>query len=138
MAPQTKLTPNQQSLVPKDKYDSAAIEHLHKLSATALLPLIPALLTWLQDRNWPIFEPVRALLLENPELVVGPLRAVLKGTDTEWIENSLNYLVKSLSREFQVSLKDEMERIRKYPTAEERREEVDILAGEILDSLRDI
>ena len=40
-------------LIPKDKGDYKNIEELKRLSFDEIEPIVPDLLVWLQDINWP-------------------------------------------------------------------------------------
>jgi hypothetical protein len=133
---QRPLTPSQRALLPEDKHDNAAVTHLFTVDETAIAPLVRELLAWLQDPNWPIFLPIRELLQQHPELVVEPVREVLKGDDDEWKNHCLEHIVKHIPRKYQFELKEEIERIAKTPTAREKVEEADEIAKEILDKLR--
>ena len=42
------------ALVPKDKYDITVISELKKLSDTEIKSIIPGLLEWIQDMDWPV------------------------------------------------------------------------------------
>lgn len=127
------LTPAQNSLLPIDKHDSSsAILHLAILSPPELEPLIPDLITWLQDENWPIFSSVRDLLLRYPEIVVEPVRTVLRGDDEQWLKNCLEHLVMGMPKECQLRLKAETERVATNPTDDERDWEAEKIASEIL------
>lgn len=123
------LTGAQNSLLPITKHDSSSpTPHLATLSLPELEPLIPDLSTWLQGTNWPICSSVQDLLLRHPEIAVEPVRTVLRGDDKEWLKNCLERLVMGMTRERQLMLKNEIERVAKNPTADE-------IAGDILKDL---
>ena len=85
--------------LPKDKHDMAAIQRLAKLSAHELSLLIPELLTWLQDGNWPVATPIAQLLLEDPQILLTHLTPVLLGDDEVWTYHVLNQLVAKMPLE---------------------------------------
>ena len=80
------LTPAQKALLPKDKCDDEAVDHLNTLSSSEIQLLIPDLLTWLQDINWPIAMPIANMLLKQKtqKLAVEPVRGILRGKDEVW------------------------------------------------------
>jgi Domain of unknown function (DUF5071) len=119
------------TLLPKDKHDIPTVQHLTTLKPPELAPLIPELLTWLQDWNWPIFRSVQDLVLLHPDLAVESIRAVLTGDDAAWKAHCLQTLLK-MPIEQQLSLKGEVERIARWPTAGELEEEAEIEARSIL------
>lgn len=47
-------------LIPKHKDDQKVIAGLKKLSFDELKPIIPELLEWMQDMNWPIADILKA------------------------------------------------------------------------------
>jgi len=57
-------------LIPKHKDDQEVIENLRKLSFEEIKPIIPDLLEWLQDMNWPIARPVTEILKPFSEQIV--------------------------------------------------------------------
>jgi hypothetical protein len=48
------MRPDLVALLPLDKYDAAKLGLLVAAGYPAIEPLLPALLQWLQDGNWPI------------------------------------------------------------------------------------
>jgi hypothetical protein len=131
------LTPAQKTLLPKDKCDDEAVDHLNTLSSTEIQLLIPNLLTWLQDINWPIAMPIAKILLkqETQKLVVEPVREILRGNDEVWKYWVLGHLVMGMDREQQEMLRAEIERIAMYPTKEEKEAEADDNARDVLEKM---
>jgi hypothetical protein len=129
--------PKPQLRVPEDKHDLACIAILLEHPDTAdLYPLVPTLLTWLQDRNWPIFGGVTKVLLRIPEAVVEPVREVLKGNDDEWQYDCLAYLLPYMRRKELKELRADIEALRAktdggYGKDWDMREEIDIVMGKI-------
>lgn len=52
-----------EDLVPKNKFDLNGIEALKTLSDEEILPVIPELLAWMKDLNWPVAKEMPALLV---------------------------------------------------------------------------
>lgn len=127
----------QQKLLPTNKSDTTAIAHLNTLGVSVIAPLVPRLLEWVQDINWPVAEPVIALLRKYPPITTEPLRQILRGNDGAWKANCLEYLVKHWPMASKKELREEIERIARRPTQEEKDEEADEVAGEILDEVGD-
>jgi hypothetical protein len=130
------LTTMQKNLLPADKHDEEAVLHLQNLDETSIEPLIPELLAWIQDLNWPIAGPVSSLLLMHRRLLVSPIREVLQGDDDPWKANCLDVLVEHLSQDQQLALLPELERIANHPTEGEILEEADGTAREILQDMK--
>lgn len=79
---------------PRDKHDFAALERIEVSEPSTWAHLIPKLLTWLQDPNWPIFSRVKDILLLNPEALVEPIRLILQGDDEAWQSNCLDLVLR--------------------------------------------
>ncbi|TVY87445.1 hypothetical protein LAWI1_G004535, partial [Lachnellula willkommii] len=127
------LTPSQKALLPKDKHDSAAIAHLSTLPESTIAHLVPELLTWVQDINWPIAALAASFLLKYPHLLVVPVREILLGGDGEWKHNCLVYLVDEMPLEQLRVLRPAVERIAESSTEGEREFESDEVARNILE-----
>lgn len=83
----------QSELLPKDKHDHEAIERLHKFPIQELLPLLPELLEWVADINWPIARDAIDLVLTVPEHIVEPIRKISgrQTTDGKIIVSTMRY-----------------------------------------------
>jgi hypothetical protein len=127
------LSPAQIALLPKDKSDEAAINHISTLSESEIEPLLPEILTWLQDPNWPLAGVVLPFVLQYPTLITEPVREILRTDDVEWIYVVLGNVVKEMPLAQRRKLRIEIERIATEPTKEEKENEVDVDAREILD-----
>ena len=115
-------------LIPKHKFDQETVEKLEKLSFEQLKPIIPELLEWLQDMNWPIARPVADILEPHIDKIVPEIIKIFKTDDGMWkywviifVRNTTNPL-----------LLNEIERIAKFPSRDEIEDEVNFLAIAIL------
>lgn len=72
-------------MIPKNKHDLEAVSKLHQLPASEVIPLLPQLLEWIQDMNWPVAEPVLEVLLQYPTELTPHVEEVLLGEDDMWI-----------------------------------------------------
>lgn len=71
-------------LIPKDKFD---IETAHKLkghSYEQVKPIVPELLKWIQDMNWPVAGPVSEFLEKISKHISTDIIEVLRGNDSTW------------------------------------------------------
>jgi hypothetical protein len=93
---------------PRDKYDFTSLDQIEASRPIAWAHLVPELLTWLQDPNWPISGRVKEVLLLNPTALLEPIRLVLDGDDEGWQSNCLD-LVRRLPRETQLMLQADLE-----------------------------
>ena len=117
------------SLLPQDKFDCAAVARLAELPPDVIAPLLPELLTWLQDANWPVVLPLAAFLRPWQAQLDETIAAVLRGKDEEWKTALLTQLLDA--RAGAATLR-EVARIAQFPTAEERAAEVDAAARAVL------
>lgn len=116
-------------LIPKNKSDFETAEQLKNYSYTTLKPIIPSLLEWLQDGNWPVAYPVSQYLISIcDEISVEIMEAFQKG-DIIW-----NYwlLVSFGTITQDAPLRKEITRIAKNPTEQEMKEGLDEIAQEII------
>lgn len=74
---------------PVDKHDQKSLESFWSTPVKTWQHLIPDLLTWLQDRNWPIYPDIRVLMVRHASATFEPLKAVLEeqDDDAEWQAN---------------------------------------------------
>lgn len=122
-------------LIPETKFDFGAIQRLQQLEPQQLIPILPELLVWLQDINWPVAMPMSKILLTVPNEIVPHVRDVLHTDDTEWIEWCLQYIVVFLPVALIRKLEPEIRRIADSPTQWEYETESHITAQEILATL---
>ena len=119
-------------LIPESKFDFGAIQ---RLDPKALSPILPELLVWLQDINWPVAIPMSKILLTVPNEIVPHVRNVLHTNDSEWIEWCLQYIVSFLPVALIRELELELQRIAYSPTKEEVEGESHLTAQELLQTL---
>ncbi|KAJ7445185.1 hypothetical protein B0H11DRAFT_2087740 [Mycena galericulata] len=110
-----------QAWVPRTKHDDLGMRTLELVeTAEEMQPLIPGMLEWLQDRNWPPFRGCWAQLARFPELAIDPIRVILRTGDDGWWEEAL---LKFLESEMPVKMRErarvEVERIAQQPTQDE-------------------
>ena len=117
------------SLLPQDKFDCAAVARLAALPPDVIAPLLPELLTWLQDADWPVALPLAAFLRPWQPQLDETIAAVLHGKDEEWKTALLTQLLDA--RAGAATLR-EVARIAQFPTAEERAAGVDAAARAVL------
>lgn len=82
--------------------------------------------------NWPISEEVAELLLTFPKEIVPLIKDVLATNDDVWKYWCLEILVKRLPKELRKEFKVDLIRLVERSTADEKLEELDEIAYEIL------
>jgi hypothetical protein len=71
-------------MVPLDKYDVQALNELAIASDDAVMANASALLEWLQDANWPVYQGVLNRLKPLGDKLVIPISEILRGDDSIW------------------------------------------------------
>jgi hypothetical protein len=120
---------NIKTLIPKDKFDFETVEKLKNYSFEEIESIIPDLLEWLQDMNWPISRPIADLLIPFSEKISSEILKILQSEDQVWkywILITFGEIIKD-----KIVL-DEIERIAKDPAKGEIDEEVFEIAKEII------
>ena len=102
-------------MLPKDKFDINAIEQLRNKDAQQVIPLLPQMLEWIQDMNWPVAKPMVELLLNYPNEITPLVANVLWGEDDMWIYGCLIELVPKLPFYSKLVLFDVVEQIASRP-----------------------
>lgn len=126
---------NFEDLLPRHKSDNARVEMIKKMERDKIIPLLPSLIEWVQDMNWPVAPSVLELLLTFPEEIVPHVQEVLSSDDDNWKWFILNYLVIELPVESRVQFKDYLTRVAETPTQNELAEEMNEIAKEILETI---
>lgn len=116
-------------LIPKHTDYQEVIERLKNLSFEEIKPIIPDLLKWLQDINWPIAGPVVEVLGPFSDKLVPYILNILQSNDGIWKLWILTTLARTTKDR---TLLNEIERIAKFPTRDEIEEGVNIEAIAIL------
>lgn len=121
--------------LPLNIYDVDKVEKLKKLDRNVLEPLLPDLLEYTQDMNWPVASGVVEILLTFPKEIVSHVQAILSSNNDNWKWFILHFLVIKLPVESQVQFKQYLIRVAQTPTQNEIAEELDEIAKEIVDML---
>lgn len=119
-------------MIPRHKFDELAVLRLQLSTRKEIIPILPELLVWIQDMNWPIAPKIVELLRAYPIETAPHIKEILKGTDSIWKYWCLLELVQPMSKEHQLLFKDDLLRLIHHPSEDDRLEEVDQIAAEIL------
>lgn len=120
---------NIKDLVPKEKGDHENIQKLKNLSFEEIQPIIPDLLIWLQDINWPISGDVADVLKPFADKLTPYFTEIFKTNDGLWKLWILTFFGRGTKDEI---LLNEITRIANFPTKDEMDDEVDLEAQAIL------
>lgn len=122
--------------LPSDKHDFEAVRKLSEFSDVELKVIIPELMEWLQDGNWPISKPVEDLLLRLGEDLVPHIKDVLQTQDSTWEYFILVGLIDRLPVSHLSMLRSDLVRILESPTHDEILEGLDEVIMELLEKMK--
>ena len=106
-------------------------EALVRLGYPAVASVLPDILEWMKDLNWPVAQVFQPFLAKVGEPLAPFIRNVLSGTDDIW----KFWLVTSVVRESPIlaaALRPELQRIADSPSIGEKSEGVSQVARELL------
>jgi len=120
---------NIRNLIPKEKDDIITAEKLKNFSYEELKPIIPELLEWLQDCNWPVAKPVSLYLESICDKISYEIIEVFKTNDLEW-QYYMILIFGPITQD--KSIATEIIRIANYPTVKEIEAELNQVAKDIV------
>jgi hypothetical protein len=118
--------------IPKDKFDTTAVEQASQTGFPALNPILSDLLEWVQDANWPVAASTAALLTNAGVEILPYIKAILRSDDGTWKYWTIDLVVRNLHPDVLVELRDDLVRLAEHPTQNDQMEEVAIIALSIL------
>ena len=124
------------SLVPSSKYDVEAAERAVALGWPGVAPVLPELLEWLRDANWPVAEVLAPFLAGIGGPIVPYLRPILDGDDLLWTYWVIRTVLADAPLTVVEQLRADLERLATNPTASEVDEELPEAAKEVLERLQ--
>ena len=121
-------------LIPKHKADIETVKKLKDYSYQEIKDIVPELLVWIQDMNWPVAGLVADYLESISGHITDDIVKVLKGDDEIWKYWCISIFGINSTRPIAPKLMNEFERIANNPTEKEVLEEVQELAKEFVNS----
>jgi len=115
--------------------DYERIALLKRAPKEKIIPILPNLLEWLQDMNWPIAQDMEDLIADYEKYLVPHIRDVFKTNDGSWKYFLLHGLINRLSKEKLLELEPELLRMKLSPTKDEEQEELTAKIDELLERL---
>ncbi len=121
-------------LVPKNISDFSGIEELRKLSDEEIASVIPDLLAWMKDMNWPVAKEMPALLAPHQKVLIPHIIEILQPeqSESDWKTYIIDFLLPLLDEKYLSMLTPSLERIVKNPTLGELDERINAAAADIL------
>ncbi len=118
-------------MLPKHKFDTDRAEALVALGHPAVEPILPELLAWLQDMNWPVARVIQPFLAQIGAPLAPHVRAALASQDHIWKYWILTQILAE-SPDLTELFREDLERLAWSPIPGEREEELDIEARALL------
>lgn len=124
------------ALIPKDKFDTSTIDELMKISEDEVKIILPELLCWIADFNWPIAKDMINVLKRFSNNLIPLIQNALSADESDdmlkyWI---IRELMPVLSKEAQKQLLTDIKRICDFPTMTEEIEGVCEEAKEFIEN----
>jgi hypothetical protein len=126
---------NPRNLLPRSKGDLANARAIVALGYPAVAPVLPDLLEWLQDCNWPVSHPIGDFLASIPEPMAPLIWNVLRGDDHIWKYWCIVRLISVMPTAIADQFRPELTRLAQQPTPGERAEELNQAAADALQLL---
>lgn len=120
------------SCIPKDKRDTDAVERAAEIGFPAINTILPDLLEWVQDANWPVAQDLFPLLAKAGPEIAPHINAIFEGNDLGWKYYVLPWLVMDLDPDVAELLRANVIRMAHHPTKDERDQEIDENARDVI------
>jgi hypothetical protein len=119
------------TLIPQNKFDTDRAEQAVAAGYPAVEPILPELLEWIQDSNWPVARVLGPFLGSIGTPLIPHIKKILATDDNIWKYWTLTHVVQD-SPDVAAALREDLQRYADSPTADERAEGLDELARTIL------
>ena len=123
------------TLLPRNKSDLANARAVVALGYPAVAPVLPDLLKWLRDCNWPVSRPIGDFLATLPEQLAPVIWNVLRDDDDIWTYWCIVRLISAMPPDIAEQFRPELTRLAERPTPAEHSEELHEVAQEAIQSL---
>lgn len=116
----------------RHKHDLDNAHKLIELGYPAVAPLLPHLLEWIQDMNWPVAKTIAPFLVSIGEPLVPEVKEVFATDDYGWQYICITDIIKKMPAELSVQFRPELERLAYHATKAEKDEDLDKVALQVL------
>jgi len=120
-------------LIPQHKSDIERARAAVTAGYPAVAPILPELLEWLQDCNWPVSHVLAPFLASIGSPLIPHIQRILDTDDEIWKYWMISAIMR-VSFELASAFRDELERLALSPTERETAEELDEVAQEVVET----
>lgn len=124
------------SYVPRQKHDLETAEAAVKLGYAALKPVMPQILEWHQDYNWPVAHVLNDLYRDADSDIIPHLEKIIRSDDWCWKYWIILQIIPQASTEVTKHFIPELIRLSRAPTKEECYHEINGVAEIALQSIQ--
>jgi len=121
--------------IPEDKFDLAAIDRAVEVGFPQINPILPDLLEWIKDGNWPVALPTASLLSGAGLEIVPVIKSILNGDDGMWKYWTIDLVVRPGATKLQLAVQSDLDRVTRNPSQDDLSCEVAEEAKAVLLSL---
>jgi hypothetical protein len=121
-----------QHLIPRGKADLDRARAAVAAGYPAVAPILPELMAWLKDYNWPVAHILVPFLASIGAPMAPHIWHVLKTDDVVWKYWIIQVIIPSLPTDDAIQFRSELDRLCSTPSDNERQEELDQQARDVL------
>lgn len=122
-------------MLPRTKYDLERAATIVAIGYPAVAPVLPELLEWMKDMNWPVAKIIAPFLATIGAPLAPFVREIFSTDDTMWKEWILRDLIEECPALFD-AVRSEVRRIAFGAARDEDEESVKSVALKVLDAFR--
>ena len=119
------------AMLPKTKFETEKAQALVALGHPAVEPILPELMEWIQDINWPVAKVVAPFLATIGLPLVPHIRQVFATNDEDWKMSVLRRLAETSPAVFD-AVREEVQRMADIQPQNEDEEALQETAREVL------
>lgn len=120
------------TMIPQHKSDLKRANNAIMAGYPKVVPILPELLKWLQDINWPVAQILAPFLASIGTPLIPHIQKILQTDDEIWKYWIIVEIIKE-SPELAESFRTDLERLAKTPNENDLREELNLVAQEVLE-----
>lgn len=126
------------NLIPRDKEDIDFIQNLRLKNINDIRDYVPELLEWIQDGNWPQAKLIVDYFLPYVNEIESEIINILRSNDPIWKYYILSRLLHNSKVKPNNNILKVVNDLYTNANASEKEEEVDLVAGEVLNKFTQI